>query len=205
MLHLAKKRYVYRCEDETEVLVYSNQPEVSLYVNGKLHETLKGEHVFKFTVKLEKKTTKLVAKAGNLNNFKNKIKELSLKENKSSLSLFIKFLYCFIKTGRGYSDFLNYKLYKRNSKELNEYVTIKHQDWFYEIVSPSAYKKFFTIKPDFLRNFSKYIGRDFFADGSVEELEIFLKNNPEFMIKPYDGLGGQGVAKMTREQAGTAE
>ena len=66
MLHLAKKRYVYRCEDETEVLVYSNQPEVSLYVNGKLHETLKGEHVFKFTVKLEKKTTKLVAKAGNL-------------------------------------------------------------------------------------------------------------------------------------------
>jgi hypothetical protein len=145
------------------------------------------------------------AKAGNLNNFKNKIKELSLKENKSSLSLFIKFLYCFIKTGGGYSDFLNYKLYKRNSKELNEYVTIKHQDWFYEIVSPSAYKKFFTIKPDFLRNFSKYIGRDFFTDGSVEELEIFLKNNPEFMIKPYDGLGGQGVAKMTREQAGTAE
>ena len=110
-----------------------------------------------------------------------------------------------MKTGGGYSDFLNYELYKRNSKELSEYVTIKHQDWFYEIVSPSAYKKFFTVKPDFLRNFSKYINRDFFTDGSLEELDGFLKRNPEFMIKPYDGLGGQGVAKMTGEEAVSAE
>lgn len=145
------------------------------------------------------------AKAGNLKNFINKLNELAKKENTGSFSLFAKFLYCFLKTGGGYSDFLNYEFYKRNSKELSEYVTIKHQDWFYEIVSPSAYKKFFTVKPDFLRNFSKYINRDFFTDGSLEELDGFLKRNPEFMIKPYDGLGGQGVAKMTREEAVSAE
>lgn len=78
MLHLAKKRYVYRCENVTEVLVYSNQKEVSLYVNGKLHSTQKGEHVFRFEVKLEGKTTKLVAKSGNLSDKSvvKKVKEL---------------------------------------------------------------------------------------------------------------------------------
>ena len=66
MLHLAKKRYIYRNEEETQVLVYSNMNEVSLYVNGKLFETKQGSHVFEFKVPLTKSTTKLMVKAGNL-------------------------------------------------------------------------------------------------------------------------------------------
>ena len=65
-IHLAKKRYVYRNEEETEVLVYTNQKEVSLYKNGKLVETKQGEHVFSFKVKLDSKKTKLVAISGDL-------------------------------------------------------------------------------------------------------------------------------------------
>ena len=145
------------------------------------------------------------AKAGNLKRFTGKIKQLAKDEKRSSLALFIKFGYCFLKTGGGYSDFFNYKLYEKSGKELDEYVTIKHQDKFYEIVSPSAYKKFFTIKPDFLKNFKKYITRDCFADGTLEELERFLQNNGVFMLKPYDGLGGHGVTKMSREQVVNVE
>ena len=66
MLHLAKKRYIYRNEEETQVLVYSNMNEVSLYVNGKLFETKQGSHVFEFKVPLTKSTTKLMVKAGDL-------------------------------------------------------------------------------------------------------------------------------------------
>jgi hypothetical protein len=65
-IHLASKRYVYRCEEESKVIVYSNQKEVSLFVNGKLLETKTGEHVFEFKVKLEGKKTKLVATSGKL-------------------------------------------------------------------------------------------------------------------------------------------
>ena len=77
-----------------------------------------------------------------------------------------------------------------------EYATIKHQDKFYEIVSPSKYKTFFTIKTNFLRNFKDYIDRDFFDNGSLEELKEFLKKHEYFMSKPYDGLGGHGVEKL---------
>ncbi len=144
------------------------------------------------------------ALAGSLGKFHKNMKAVSKQEKKSCIALYGKFISAFLKTGCGYSDFLNYKFYKRTGAEIKEYATIKHQDWFYEIVSPSAYKKFFTIKPDFLKNFSKYIDRDCFTDGTVEQLDAFLSRNPEFMIKPYDGLGGQGVAKMTREEAGSA-
>ncbi len=142
---------------------------------------------------------------GNLGKFHRDLKALSKKEGRSVFSLFTNFLYCFAKTGCGYSDYLNYKFYKRTKKELMEYVTIKHQEWFYEIASPSAYKTFFTVKPNFMKNFSQYVGREFFTEGTVEELEAFLERNPVFMIKPYDGLAGHGVAKMTREEAGSAQ
>lgn len=135
------------------------------------------------------------AKAGNLKKFRNNLKEISKKENKSTFYLFNHFLITFLKSGCGYSDYLNYQLYNKTFKEISEYVTIKHQDKFYEIVSPAKYKTFFTIKPNFLKNFKNFINRDFFEDGSIEDLEKFLSNNEEFMVKPKDGLGGMGVYK----------
>lgn len=136
------------------------------------------------------------AMSGNLSRFNKKLKEISIKENISYSKLKFKFINTFRLIGCGYSDFLNYELYKKSKKEIMEYATIKHQDKFYEIVSPSKYKTFFTIKTNFLRNFKDYIDRDFFDNGSLEELKEFLKKHEYFMIKPYDGLGGHGVEKL---------
>ena len=139
---------------------------------------------------------------GNLKVFNQKMKKIAQKENCSSLKLKLKFLNCFRLIGCGYSDYLNYELYNKSKKEILEYVSIKDQDKFYEIVSPAKYKTFFTIKPNFLRNFKKYIKRDFFADGTLEELKLFLNKHKCFMIKPNDGLGGSGVKKMISEDIG---
>ena len=64
-VHLSGKRYEYRTGSTTDVTVYTNQKEVSLYNNGQLVGTLKGEHVFKFKVKLENEN-RLEAVAGEL-------------------------------------------------------------------------------------------------------------------------------------------
>ena len=139
------------------------------------------------------------AKAGNLKRFRDNLKEISKKENKSTFYLFNHFLLTFLKSGCGYSDYLNYQLYNKTFKEISEYVTIKHQDKFYEIVSPAKYKTFFTIKPNFLNNFKDFINRDFIENGTVDDLKKFLSNNEEFMVKPRDGLGGKGVYKEYRK------
>ncbi len=65
-VHLCGKRYVDRVEDVTKVTVYSNQPEVELFVNGKsLGKKSSPEHFFYFDVPNEGEST-LVAVAGDL-------------------------------------------------------------------------------------------------------------------------------------------
>lgn len=49
-VHLCGRRYVERAEDVTEVKVYSNQPSVALYVDGKLVEEKQGGRVFRFEI-----------------------------------------------------------------------------------------------------------------------------------------------------------
>ena len=62
-VYMAGKRYEYRTEKVTEITVYSNQKEVSLYNNGKHVATKSGEHVFKFKLPMEE-TNRLEVRAG---------------------------------------------------------------------------------------------------------------------------------------------
>ncbi len=65
-VHLCGKRYVDRVEDVTRVTVYSNQPEVELFVNGEsIGKKSAPDHFFYFDVKNEGEST-LVAKSGDL-------------------------------------------------------------------------------------------------------------------------------------------
>lgn len=66
MIHLCGKRYAQRAGETTEIRVYSNQPTVALYVNGKLAEEKSAEKVFVFTVALEDGFNTIVAAAGEL-------------------------------------------------------------------------------------------------------------------------------------------
>ena len=62
-VHICSKRFVDRTQSEIEVKVYSNQKNVSLYVNGEKLAEQEGEHIFKFRVKLGGET-KVQAVAG---------------------------------------------------------------------------------------------------------------------------------------------
>ena len=63
-VHLCGKRYIDRVEDVTKVTVYSNLPEVELFVNGvSVGKKTAPDHFFYFEVKNEGEST-IVAKAG---------------------------------------------------------------------------------------------------------------------------------------------
>lgn len=49
-VHLCGRRYVNRAESETEIKVYSNQPRVALFVDGKEFAAQDGDKIFKFMV-----------------------------------------------------------------------------------------------------------------------------------------------------------
>ena len=65
-VHLCGKRYIDRVEDVTKVTVYSNLPEVELFVNGEsIGKKQAADHFFYFDVKNTGEST-IVAKAGEL-------------------------------------------------------------------------------------------------------------------------------------------
>ena len=49
-VHLCGRRYVHRTESQTEIKVYSNQPRVTLFVDGKEFAAQAGDKIFKFIV-----------------------------------------------------------------------------------------------------------------------------------------------------------
>ena len=51
-VHLCGKRYINRCEEETEIKVYSNQPHVKLYVDGAFVGEQDGKTLFRFRIPL---------------------------------------------------------------------------------------------------------------------------------------------------------
>nr|WP_300786773.1 glycoside hydrolase family 2 TIM barrel-domain containing protein [uncultured Acetatifactor sp.] len=66
MIHLCGRRYAQRAGEDTEIKVYSNQPSVTLYLNGKPVGMKEGSRVFVFRVALEEGFNRITAAAGEL-------------------------------------------------------------------------------------------------------------------------------------------
>lgn len=65
-VHITGKRYVDRCEEITQVKVYSNQDFVTLRFNGEFFERKLGSKVFSFSVPLKKGENQIEATCGAL-------------------------------------------------------------------------------------------------------------------------------------------
>ena len=64
-VHVCGKRYAHRAEDVTEIVVYSNQPQVDLYVDGELHDSSGAGRIFRFQVPITGSHT-VEARAGEI-------------------------------------------------------------------------------------------------------------------------------------------
>ena len=69
-VHLCGSRYAERAEDETEIKVYSNQPEVALTVDGKLIGRQSGSRVFTWRIPLTGEHTILATAEGCMDQMK---------------------------------------------------------------------------------------------------------------------------------------
>lgn len=66
MVHICGRRYAQRAGETAQIRIYSNQPEVTLYLNGEPAGSLKSDKVFVFTVTLAAGNNILVADTGSV-------------------------------------------------------------------------------------------------------------------------------------------
>lgn len=136
--------------------------------------------------------------SANYSRFFKKLKAVAKKEKKFFPALVVDTAWCVFRYGLALSDYLNYEIYNRTAAQRKEYAGVRMQNTFYETVSPSAYKKRYTVKPTFLAEFKDYTKRDFVVpqEGNFEAFCQFLDAHDVFMSKPYDGVGGHDVTKV---------
>ena len=60
MVHICGRRYAQRAGETTEIRVYSNQPTVTLYLNGEKAEEKSAEKVFVLLWRLQRDRTSLL-------------------------------------------------------------------------------------------------------------------------------------------------
>ena len=134
---------------------------------------------------------------GNYKNYYQDLKELSKKNHKSAILMFIDTgLSCLI-CKSGLQDYLNYKFYEKSWKERSEYATIGYQHEFYRIAAHWDYAPFFSNKVNFHKNFKKFVKREYvcYEDG-LDKVTEFIKSHKEVVRKPISGLGGANVEKI---------
>lgn len=75
MIHLCSKRYIDRAEDETKITVYSNQPKITLYLNGEKFETQTNTDTpfYHFTVPNTAEETEIAAKADDIDGIEDRM------------------------------------------------------------------------------------------------------------------------------------
>lgn len=138
----------------------------------------------------------------NYKRFFHKLREVARETHRSFPRLVADTGYCVLRYGLSLTDYLNFKIYARTAAQRKEYVGVRTENKFYECVSPSEYKKRYTVKPRFLAEFKDYTKRDFIVpeEAGFDDTCAFLDRHAVFMVKPFDGLGGQSVTKERAEE-----
>ena len=144
---------------------------------------------------------------GNIKRFNGNLKALAIQEGRSHAGLWCGFLRDFMLYGCAFSEYLDYGFYNKTAAEKAEYFTVKDADRLYPKINPDEHKTFFTLKPNFLKNFAKYCPRGFFLpdetvtrEQNIAALTDFLKKHPTFFSKPVDGHAGHNVVRRCAEE-----
>ncbi|MDR3344404.1 MAG: hypothetical protein LBT21_02235 [Oscillospiraceae bacterium] len=143
------------------------------------------------------------AAVGNYRRFWDELKKLGSLIRRPALILLVDTALSTVLFGSGMQDYLNYHFYEKSFRERGEYITIGWAAKFYQTTAKLEYVPFFSVKPNFHKNFAKYTKRAFFdPETGVDSLREFLAAHPVFIYKPAVGLGGTDVQKLRAEDIG---
>ncbi len=115
------------------------------------------------------------------------------KQTKKKFVLF-DILYCAIKYQAAFHDYLEFEFYLLNNTQRKTYLTNGKNN---EIVRMFNDKNFWHIidnKNEFNDYFKKYLKRDYLNPNfTKEELYKFIQNKDKIIVKPVNGIGGEGI------------
>ena len=125
----------------------------------------------------------------------NKAKERS---GKPKPLLFVDMLWCFVRYGAGYHDYVMFGFYDMDGKHRDTYVTRIRNKKLIELVNDPVTADIFDHKSQFDTRFRQYLARDIrVVQGlSYEDFAAFAQDRPVLFAKPDVGESGKGIQRL---------
>lgn len=130
-----------------------------------------------------------------LNHMMDVVKE---KSGQSKARTFCSMLWCGLRYGAGYYDYVMFGFYNMKGRERNTYLTRVRNKKVCEMMNDPAYDNEFDDKLRFNVRFAPYLHRKTLNGEtcSLAEFEAFLQGQESFFAKPNHGSCGHGVTKV---------
>ncbi len=132
-----------------------------------------------------------------LNKSLEKAKERS---GKSKARLFCDMLWCSVRYGAGYHDYVMFGFYDMNGKHRDTYVTRLRNKRLITMVNNPETAEIFDHKAQFDSRFRDYLGREFLVveDMTEESFGAFLEGKEAVFAKPDVGESGKGIQRLKK-------
>jgi len=136
-----------------------------------------------------------------------KIKEVNEKSGKSKVVIFLDMIYCGFKYQAGYMDYALFEMYNLNKAQRKTVVTRGINNSFIKRFNNPEYTCIFDDKRKFNKAFSDFINREWIDLEKTDraEFEGFILKHPEFIAKPFNGMCGKGIEKLTASEFNSSE
>ena len=126
------------------------------------------------------------------------VKKLASRTNRSAISLYIEFFYCFVRYGCLPRQYFYGEFWNRRANDRKDILTYRK---FIRIMSKLNKDEDIHIlenKAHFNKFFSDYIHRDWLLSTTSTQNQIadFIRRHEKVIVKPFDAMEGHGIYKL---------
>ena len=116
----------------------------------------------------------------------------------SKLRTYCSMVWCGLRYGAGYYDYVMFGFYDMNGKQRDTYLTRVRNKKVFELMNDYSYGEEFDDKLRFNQRFADFLRRKTLngETATVEQLDEFLQGQECFFAKPNHGSCGQGVERV---------
>ena len=127
----------------------------------------------------------------------NVARKISVEHNRLVLFTFFDIIYCGLRYGAGYMDYLEFEFYLLNPSERKTFLTRAKNNEIVRKYNNKEYNHLLNNKIEFNNMFKKYLDRDFIdlSKATKKEFRQFCKGKKYVIAKEVDNCGGVGVSK----------
>ena len=129
------------------------------------------------------------------------------KSGKNKIFLFFDMIWCGIRYGAGYHDYLIFAWWDMNSAQRKTYITRVINKKLNSLCNEEEYEHQLNNKDEFYANFKKFMKREYVDLGTCtkEEFLDFASRHDVFFAKPRDGECGKGIERLLKSDFESTE